>query len=120
MVVPSRINVRSINPEHAPPVKKDSSFLDWHYKRPTDEEMQDKYECFTENEWALHYQAEKESGGIPAKKRNDFDYVRTVVKRAACDGCTLPFQLYSRNRGLCNPVEGAVTPLDRLGQDDDE
>lgn len=115
----SRVTQKPLNPAKAAAFKRDPSFLEWHYKRPTDEEMQDQYKCFTEEEWALHYQAEKESGTVPSKKRNDIDYVRDAVKRAACDGCSLPFQLYSRNRGVCHPISGAVTPMDRIGQEDE-
>jgi hypothetical protein len=102
--------------------KRDSSYLDWHYKQPNDEELKEKYLCFTDDEWAGHYQASKEASSLPARKKNDPAIFNKEAKLAACDGCQLFYQLWARRRGLCHPVDGAVTPLDKLivGDHDEE
>lgn len=115
----SRINSKSILPSHPAVQKRDSSYLDWHYKTPSEEELQDQYECFTETEWAGHYQASKESTSLSSKKKNDPAIMNVEAKQAACDGCQLFYQIWARNKGLCHPVEGAITPLDRIGQDEE-
>jgi TorA maturation chaperone TorD len=97
--------------------RRDSSYLEWHYKRPTDEELSDQYECFTEEEWAAHYQAAKEETSLTSRKKKNVTLMNDEAKKLACDGCELFFQLWSRNRGLCHPVAGAVTPMDRLGEE---
>lgn len=115
--MPSRINVRSINPEKAAPVKKDSSFLDWHYKMPTEEELEDQYPCFPDEFWAPFFQAAKEASTLPPRKRKDVVELRESIKRDACEDCSLPYQMLMKRLGRCHPAEGATTPEDmkRLG-----
>lgn len=112
--MPSRINVRSINPEKAAPPKKDSSFLDWHYKMPTEEELADPYECFPEEFWAPYFQAAKEATTLPPRKRKDPLMLKEAIKRDACEDCSLPYQKLMQRLGRCKPAEGAVTPQDKL------
>lgn len=95
--------------------RKNSSFLEWHYKKPSPEELDNQYECFTEEEWAFHYQASKESTALSARKKNDVTVMNEEAKRLACDDCLLPYQLEQLKLGKCHPIEGAVTPIDRLG-----
>jgi hypothetical protein len=115
--MPSRINVRSMTPDKPAPVKKDSSFLDWHYKMPTEEELQDPYICYPEGFWAPFFQAAKEASTLPPRKKNDPDQLRDAIKRDACEDCSLPMQMLMQRLDRCHPVEGAVTPEDmkRLG-----
>ena len=115
--MPSRINVRNLNPDKAAPVKKDSSFLDWHYKMPTDEELEDPYPCFPEEFWAPFFQAAKESTTLPPRKKKDVVELRESIKRDACEDCSLPYQMLMKRLGRCHPADGAVTPEDmkRLG-----
>ena len=117
----SRLSDTGLRPSKPPALKRDRSILDWHYKRPTDEELEDGYECFTEEEWAAHYQAAKEARSLTmtSRKRNNPAIMRPVAKRDACSGCQVFYQLWARNRGLCNPIEGAITPLDRIGREDE-
>lgn len=110
MAVPSRINVRSINPEKAAPVKKDSSFLDWHYKMPTEEELEDPYICYPDEFWAPFFQAAKEATTLPPRKKRDLVQLRESIKRDACEDCSLPYQMLMKRLGRCQPAEGALTP----------
>lgn len=93
--------------------KRDSSYLEWHYKRPTDEELQDQYECFDEDQWAFHYQASKESTGLTARKKADPAIMRDEAKRLACEDCTLPYQLWALKQGVCEPIDWDLTPKGR-------
>lgn len=93
--------------------KKDSSQLDWHYKLPSKEELQDPYKCFPEEMWPTYFQAAKESTTLPPRKRNDPNLMRDDVKRLACEDCTLFYQLLMQKHNRCHPVEGAITPEDR-------
>ena len=115
----SRISKKSLNPTKAPASKRDSSYLEWHFKRPTGEELEDKYECFTDEEWAIHYQASKEETSLQSRKKNDPATMSVEAKKLACDGCQLFYQLWARRKGLCHPIEGAITPLDRMGVAED-
>jgi hypothetical protein len=115
--MPSRISKKSVLVGKPPVVRKDPSHLDWHYKKPSEEELSDKYDCFTESEWAAHYQAAKEETALQSKKKNDPAFMVDEAKRLACDSCQLFYQLWARQRGLCKPIDGAITPVDKLGVD---
>ena len=97
--------------------RKNSSFLEWHYKKPSPEELNNQYECFTEDEWAFHYQASKESTTLSSRKKNDISIMNIEAKRLACEDCELPYQLEQIKLKQCNPVQGAVTPLQRHKDD---
>jgi hypothetical protein len=94
--------------------KRDNSYLDWHYKSPSPEELEDQYECFTEEEWAFHYQASREASTLPSRKKNIPAVMNREAKLDACNDCQLFYQLWARSKGLCHPIEGASTPEDRL------
>jgi hypothetical protein len=95
--------------------RKNSSFLEWHYKKPSPEELENQYECFTEEEWAFHYQASKESTTLSVRKKNDVAVMNGEAKRLACEDCQLPYQLEQMKLGRCHPIQDANTPLDILG-----
>ena len=116
----NRIGKRSLSPAKPPVPKRDSSYLEWHFKRPSDEELLNKYECYTDEEWELHYQAAREETNLPSKKKNDPRLMNDEAKRLACDGCQLFYQLWARRDGLCHPVKGAITPIDRMGLNEEE
>ena len=94
--------------------RKNSSFLEWHYKQPSPEELEDQYECFTPEEWAFHYQASKESTILSARSKKDVSIMTQEAKRLACDDCMLPYQIEQMKLGNCHPINGASTPLDRM------
>lgn len=114
----SRVNRRSLNPDKPVPLKKDSSHLDWHYKLPTEEELEDPYPCFPEEYWAPYFQAAKEASTLPPKKKADPETLREAIKRDACEDCNLPYQLLMQRLGRCKPAYGAVTPQERLLPDE--
>lgn len=113
----SRINRRSINPDKPTPSKKDSSHLDWHYKVPSEEELEDPYECFPEPFWAPYFQAAKEASTLPLRKKKDPATLRDAIKRDACEDCSIAYQRLMQRLGRCKPIEGAMTPEDRLELD---
>jgi hypothetical protein len=104
------MNRRKIDPDKIAPLKRDPSHLDWHYKEPSDVELQDPYECFPPGFWSPFFQAAKEATTLPPRKKNDPDIMRDQVKRDACEDCLLPYQLLMERLGRCKPIEGAVTP----------
>lgn len=63
-------------------------------------------DCFTDNEWAAYYEAEKQAvwnaNSVPKRVKNDM-----------CADCTLPYQISQLRIGKCNPYYGAITPIHR-------
>jgi len=66
----------------------------------------DTPDCFTDNEWASYYEAEKEATWKPKA-------VPKRVKEDMCADCDLPYQLSQMRLGKCNPYYGAITPIHR-------
>jgi hypothetical protein len=110
----SRVNQRSIDPAKATPHKRDPSHLEWHYKEPTAEELTDPYECFPPDFWGPYFQAAREAAELSQRQKRDIDILRNQVKKDACEDCTLPYQMLMQRLGKCHPVEGAITPEDRI------
>jgi hypothetical protein len=63
--------------------------------------------CFTDQEWAAYYEAEKASVWKPKS-------VPKRVKGDMCSDCTIGYQQQQMQEGKCNPYYGAITPLHRL------
>lgn len=114
--MPKRISSET---PRVPTAKRDPSFLEWHYKKPTKEELQDKYDCFTYDEWLFQYQASKESTTLSSRKKNDPAIMNAEAKRLACEDCDLSYQLSQRREGNCKPIQWDLTPLGRAGVPDE-
>ena len=73
-------------------------------------------ECFTDEEWAAYYQAEKEAVW---NKRS----LGSLIRKDMCTDCTLAYQVSQMEAGNCKPYFGAITPLHRfatiMGGEDD-